>query len=37
MLSHYFKHPGVLRRMRLGPLGTEIDIVAEDLEHAGYT
>jgi hypothetical protein len=37
MLNRYFKYPGVLRRMRFGPLGTEIDIVAEDLEHAGYT
>jgi integrase/recombinase XerD len=37
MLNHYFKYPGVLRRMRLGPLGTEIDIVADDLERTGYT
>ncbi|MGA9058103.1 MAG: site-specific integrase [Terriglobia bacterium] len=37
MLNRYFKYPGVLRRMRLGPLRTEIDIVADDLERAGYT
>jgi hypothetical protein len=36
MLNRYFKYPGVLRRMRLGPLGAEIDIVADDLERAGY-
>ena len=29
MLNHYFKYPGVLRRMRLGPLGAEIDRVAD--------
>src|SRR5438093_3928010 len=37
MLSHYFKYPGVLRRMRLGPLGAEIDTIAGDLDRAGYT
>jgi site-specific recombinase XerD len=37
MLSHYFKYPGVLRRMRLGPLGAEIDRIASDLDRAGYT
>ena len=37
MLEHYFKYPGVLRRMRLGPLGVEIDAMASDLERAGYT
>jgi integrase/recombinase XerD len=37
MLEHYFKYPGVLRRMRLGPLGAEIDAMASDLERAGYT
>ena len=37
MLNHYFKYPGVLRRMRLGPLGAEIDRVAEHLERTGYT
>jgi hypothetical protein len=36
MLNHYFKYPGVLRRMRLGPLGAEIDRVAEHLERVGY-
>ena len=36
MLDHYFKYPGVLRRMRLGPLRAEIDRVADDLERAGY-
>jgi integrase/recombinase XerD len=37
MLNHYFKYPGVLRRMRLGPLGPETVIVAGDLERAGCT
>jgi site-specific recombinase XerD len=37
MLNHYFKYPGVLRRMRLGPLRAEIDRVAEHLERTGYT
>jgi len=37
MLNHYFKYPGVLRRMRLGPLGTEIDVIADDLKNTGYT
>lgn len=37
MLDHYFKYPGVLRRMRLGPLRAEIDRVADDLERLGYT
>lgn len=36
MLNRYFKYPGVLRRMRLGPLRAAIDIVADDLERAGY-
>jgi integrase/recombinase XerD len=37
MLDHYFNYPGVLRRMRVGPLKAEIDRVANDLERAGYT
>jgi integrase/recombinase XerD len=37
MLDRFFKYPGVLRRMRLGPLGAEIDTIAGDLERAGYT
>jgi hypothetical protein len=37
MLEHYFKDPGVLRRMRLGPLGAEIAGHRIDLERAGYT
>lgn len=36
MLSRYFKYPGVLRRMRLGPLGAEIDTMASDLAGIGY-
>jgi site-specific recombinase XerD len=36
-LNDYFKYRGVLQRMRLGPLGGKIDIVAEDLKRAGYT
>jgi site-specific recombinase XerD len=36
MLNYYFKYPGVLRRMRLGPLQAEIDRVADDLERVGY-
>ena len=37
MLTRYFKYPSVLRRMRLGPLGREINIVADDLKRTGYT
>jgi site-specific recombinase XerD len=37
MLHHYFKYPGVLRRMRKGPLGARMDTVASDLERAGYS
>jgi integrase/recombinase XerD len=36
MLDHYFNYPGVLRRMRVGPLKAEIDRVANDLERSGY-
>ena len=36
-MNDYFKYRGVLQRMRLGPLGGKIDIVAEDLKRAGYT
>ncbi len=37
MLESYFEYPGVLRRMRRGPLAAEIDNVAEDLERIGYS
>jgi hypothetical protein len=37
MLDFYFKYPGVLRRMRQGPLGAEMDTIASDLRRAGYT
>jgi integrase/recombinase XerD len=37
MLDCYFKYPGVLRRMRQGPLGAEMDTIASDLSRAGYT
>ena len=37
MLDHYFKYLGVIRRMRVGPLGKEIDGIADDLEQAGYS
>lgn len=37
MLSHYFTYPGVLRRMRRGPLGRVIDCIASGLDRAGYT
>lgn len=37
MLHLYFKYPGVLRRMRQGPLGDKIDAIASDLGRAGYT
>jgi hypothetical protein len=39
MLDHYFKftYPAVLRRMRRGPLGGEIDAIASALTRTGYT
>lgn len=37
MLETYFKYPGVLRRMRQGPLAGLIDQIASDLERAGYS
>jgi site-specific recombinase XerD len=37
MLNYYFKYPGVLRRMRRGPLGDKIDAIATVLLRAGYT
>ena len=37
MLNRYFKYPGVLQRMQLGPLRGVIDTVADDFERAGYT
>src|SRR2546425_12306307 len=37
MLSHDFTYPGVLRRMRRGPLGGVIDTIASGLDRAGYT
>jgi site-specific recombinase XerD len=36
MLERFFKYPGVLRRMRQGPLATEIDAIADALDRAGY-
>ncbi|MCC7173427.1 MAG: tyrosine-type recombinase/integrase [Planctomycetes bacterium] len=36
MLETFFKSPGVLYRLRGGPLGAEIDGIAEDLSRAGY-
>lgn len=37
MLETYFKYPGVLRRMRRGPLGAGMDDLAEELARIGYT
>jgi integrase/recombinase XerD len=37
MLDRYFMYPGVLRRMRQGPLRGEIDTLAETLGRTGYT
>jgi site-specific recombinase XerD len=37
MLETYFKYPGVLRRMRQGPLAGLVDQVASDLERTGYS
>jgi len=37
MLESYFKYPGVLRRMRRGPLAGDIDRLASELARAGYT
>ena len=39
MLDHYFKftYPAVLRRMRRGPLGGEMDAIAGALTRTGYT
>jgi hypothetical protein len=37
MLDYYFTYPAVLRRMRRGPLGGEIDAMAGALRRAGYT
>jgi integrase/recombinase XerD len=36
VLEKYFKYPGVLQRMRRGPLAVVIDDIAADLERAGY-
>lgn len=36
MLESYFKYPGVLRRMRLGPLAHDIDDIADHLKRVGY-
>ena len=36
MLESFFKYPGVLSRMRRGPLADRIDTVAEALTQAGY-
>lgn len=37
MLDIYFKYPGVLKRMRCGPLAAELDGLADDLKRLGYT
>ena len=37
MLETYFKYPGVLHRMRRGPLAGVIDQIASDLERTGYS
>lgn len=37
MLDSYFKYPGVLRRMRRGPLAGDMDRFADELALLGYT
>jgi hypothetical protein len=37
MLDFYFKYPGVLRRMRRGPLASDIDDLADEFARLGYT
>lgn len=37
MLDSYFKYPGVLRRMRRGPLAGDIDDMADEFTELGYT
>jgi integrase/recombinase XerD len=37
MLESYFQYGQVLRRMRCGPLATEIDEIAEELRRIGYS
>jgi integrase/recombinase XerD len=37
MLETYFKYPGVLRRMRSGPLVNDIDDIATQLTQSGYS
>jgi len=37
MLEFYFKYPGVLLRMRRGPLAGDIDDLAAELARVGYT
>jgi integrase/recombinase XerD len=37
MLDFYFKYPGVLRRMRRGPLASDIDDMADEFARLGYT
>ena len=37
MLDSYFKYPGVLRRMRRGPLADYIDGFADEFARLGYT
>jgi len=37
MLDFYFKYPGVLRRMRRGPLAGDIDDLAGEFARLGYT
>ena len=36
MLDQYFKYPGVLRRLRSGALGGEMDRIAAHLSAIGY-
>jgi integrase/recombinase XerD len=36
MLDQYFKYPGVLRRLRNGALGGEMDRIAAHLSAIGY-
>src|SRR5262245_27246953 len=37
MLERYFMYPGVLKRMRRGPLVHEIEEIAGTLEQTGYS
>ena len=37
MIESYFQYRGVLRRIRCGPLATELDEIAEELRLTGYS